>query len=538
MPMNKRFFLGCVALLALGISPRAQMPITLPKKVVLVPLDDRPVSTQLPQMLGNIGGVEVAIPPRELLGRFDRPGSPEGIMDWLSGPGGVRDSDAVIVSLDMVTCGGLIASRSSSTYYELAKRRLFRLWQIRQEAPQARFYVFSSIVRLAPTATKEAAPYRMLIQKWMELKEEAKRVPKADTKQRLASLEERIPSWELERSLAARRRMVRVSGDLMQIMGLKGFDLAAFGQDDASPMGIHLSEIDEIRASAKAFGADERVAFLQGIDQVASVLLARACSEVSGTRLGYSTSYSSLSAARQPAPYEAVPIEASLRQQIRAAGARLDPSSPLRLMVNTSATESEMSGFRAQLMSRLRSGQPTALADVNLGKAGTGDPRLAEGLMTSDVLPRLQGYAGWNTAANTMGTVLPMLQIHELARRAGVPLFIREARLKRVLFHRFVSDWLYHRYTRPLAYQLIDQLPNSAREELSPDQWLQVTKFVQEDLARRTQEAFSKTLEGEIFDSASGPARVDSLQDLRISLPWPRAYEVEVDFELGFSEVK
>lgn len=530
-------FCGAVALSCCPFA-MAQAPASLPKKVVLIPLDDRPVSTQLPKMLGDIGGVEVVLPPRELLGRFDRPGNPEGIMEWMSSPGGMPGSDAVIVSLDMVTCGGLIASRSSATHYELAKRRLFRLWQIRQEAPKAKFYVFSSIVRLAPTATREAAPYRMLIQRWMELKEEAKRLPKPETKKRLASLEERIPSWELERSLSARRRMVRLSGDLMQIMGLKGFDLAAFGQDDASPMGIHLSEIDEVRASAKIHGAEERVNFLQGIDQVASVLLARACSEVSGATLGFSTSYSSLMAARQPAPYEAVPIEASLRQQVRAAGARLDPSSPLRLMVNTAATESELSGFRTHLMTRLKSGQPTALADVNLGKAGTGDPRLVEGLMASDVLPRLQGYAGWNTAANSMGTVLPMLQIHELAKRADVPFFVREAKLRRVLFHRLVSDWLYHRYTRPLAYQMIDRIPNSAREELTADQWRQVSKFVHDDLSRRTQEAFSRTLEGEILEEGNWSAKLETLRDLRISLPWPRAYEVEVDFELGFSEVK
>lgn len=535
--MKIRTLLCGAFLLGYGSLAAAQSPISLPKRVVLIPLDDRPVSTQLPRMLGEIGGVEVVLPPRELLGRFDRPGSPERIMEWMSTPGGIPGADAVIVSLDMITCGGLIASRNSSTHYELAKRRLFRLWQIRQEAPQARFYVFSSIVRLAPTATKEAAPYRMLIQKWMELKEESKRQPKPDTKKRLASLEERIPSWELERSLTARRRMVRLSADLMQIMGLKGFDLAAFGQDDASPMGIHLSEIDEIKTSAAGYGAEERVNFLQGIDQVASVLLARACSEFSGTSLGFSTSYSSLMAARQPAPYEAVPIEASLRQQIRAAGARLDPSSPLRLMVNTSATESELSGFRSHLMTRLKSGQPTALADVNLGKGGTGDPRLVEGLMTSDVLPRLQGYAGWNTAANTMGTVLPMLQIHELAKKAEVPFFIREARLRRVLFHRLVSDWLFHRYTRPLAYQMIDQIPNSAREELTPDQWNLVSKFVQDDLSRRTMEAFARTLEGEVLEGADGPARLESLRELRISLPWPRAYEVEVDFELGYSEV-
>lgn len=528
-----RFVLGAVAL-AMTLGALAQ---GLPKRVILIPLDDRPASTQMPQMIGEVGGIEVVLPPKQLLGRFDKPGSPEALLDWLSSSSGMKQSDAVIVSLDMATCGGLIASRTSATPYELARRRLFRLWQIRQEALDVPFYVYSSLVRLAPTATKETAQWRHLIAKWAELKEQVKRTPTAANKRHLAQLEDRIPQWELDRYLTARRRMVRLSGDLMQIMGLGGFTLASFGQDDAVPVGIHLSEIDEIKKQAAAYSVSEKVTFLQGIDQVSSVLLARAAVDKTKADLAFSTSYSGLAAARRPAAYEAVAVEFSLRQQFRTAGARLDPASSMRLMVNTDASESEMSAFRQLLVNRTNQGLPTAVADVNLGKNGTGDPRLIETLMGADTLPRLNGYAGWNTAANTMGTVIPMAMIHELAKKESSPAFLLQARLKRILFHRLVSDWLYHRYTRPIAYQFIDSLPNAAREELTPAQLAQVTQVVKDDLAKRTYEAFNKTLEGEILEREGGPAQLRSIENLQITLPWPRAYEVEVDFTLGWTEV-
>lgn len=215
----------------------------------------------------------------------------------------------------------------------------------------------------------------------------------------------------------------------------------------------------------------------------------------------------------------------------------MDPSSRMRLMVNTDASASEMSAFRQLLINRTNQGLPTAVADVNLGKSGTGDPRLIETLMEPDTLPKLNGYAGWNTAANTMGTVLPMAMIHELAKREAAPAFLLQARLKRILFHRLVSDWLYHRYTRPVAYQFIDSLPNAAREELTPTQLAQVTQVVKDDLAKRTYEAFNRTLEGEILERETGPAQLRSIENLQITLPWPRAYEVEVDFTLGWTEV-
>ena len=35
--------------------------------IALVPLDDRPVTRQLPELLGRIAGVHMMLPPRELL---------------------------------------------------------------------------------------------------------------------------------------------------------------------------------------------------------------------------------------------------------------------------------------------------------------------------------------------------------------------------------------------------------------------------------------------------------------------------------------
>ena len=38
--------------------------------IAFVPMDDRPVTAELPVMLGRIAGVRVETPPRDLIGRF------------------------------------------------------------------------------------------------------------------------------------------------------------------------------------------------------------------------------------------------------------------------------------------------------------------------------------------------------------------------------------------------------------------------------------------------------------------------------------
>ncbi|MFQ3587915.1 MAG: DUF4127 family protein, partial [Fimbriimonadaceae bacterium] len=69
-------------------------------RVILIPLDSRPAAGHFAQMIARMAGVEVSMPPYELLGRFTQPGKPDEILTWL------RDQDfgdvvAVVLSTDI-----------------------------------------------------------------------------------------------------------------------------------------------------------------------------------------------------------------------------------------------------------------------------------------------------------------------------------------------------------------------------------------------------------------------------------------------------
>jgi hypothetical protein len=486
-------------------------------------------------MLGQIGGVQVDLPPREMLGRFDQPGNPEAILAWMREPGRLEEYDAAIVSFDMVMFGGLIASRSSATPYEVARRRLYSLWALRQDHKDTDFYGFSTIMRLAPTATRETASWRLLLARYAEVKELVKRRPSKEARNSLRVLESRLPSWEIERYEFTRRRNVRLADDVVQLTGLRAFRHVAFGQDDAAPMGPHLTEGERIAKMVRDNQAGSFVSFLQGIDQVSSVLLARAVLDRSGTRLTVRPDYSDGLARSRVALYESAPIETSFRQQVETAGAVMDNfRGDIVLGINTpNATPEQVSALMGRLSTRSRMGSPAALADINLGKTGTPDVRVVEALSQEGFLARLVGFAGWNTAANTMGTVVPAALIHEAARRAGVSPLERGLQMRRFMLHRLISDWEYHRFTRPLAYRMIDQILRASREELEPQQLMAVDGFVREDLGNRARAAFEQVLLGDVFPAEQGMVRVSNMKNLTIRLPWPRAYEVDVDFLLG-----
>ncbi|HXO17400.1 MAG TPA: DUF4127 family protein, partial [Candidatus Dormibacteraeota bacterium] len=78
--------------------------------IAFVPMDDRPVTSQLPVLLGRIAGVTVEVPPPALLGKFLDPGRSDALVAWLNRKTSRRPS-AFVVSTDMLAYGGLIASR-------------------------------------------------------------------------------------------------------------------------------------------------------------------------------------------------------------------------------------------------------------------------------------------------------------------------------------------------------------------------------------------------------------------------------------------
>jgi hypothetical protein len=131
--------------------------------IAFVPIDDRPVTYQLPVMLGRIAGVPVDAPPPGLLGRFLQAGRSDALIRWLNREGVDRRASAFVVSTDMLAYGGLTASRVPNASYADAEFRLREFAHLRERYPRAWIGAFGTIMRLAPTGipanTNFFAPY-------------------------------------------------------------------------------------------------------------------------------------------------------------------------------------------------------------------------------------------------------------------------------------------------------------------------------------------------------------------------------------------
>ena len=149
------------------------VPSLLLAAIAFVPMDDRPVTAQLPVMLGRIAGVTVSTPPPRDLGHYLTPGDADAVGRWLNQAGHDRRNAAFVVSSDMLAYGGLIASRAPGPSYADARSRLMQLGVTRSVRPDAFVGVFGTVMRLAPTGVPAGTNYFAAYPTWQYLQQYA-----------------------------------------------------------------------------------------------------------------------------------------------------------------------------------------------------------------------------------------------------------------------------------------------------------------------------------------------------------------------------
>jgi hypothetical protein len=178
--------------------------------------------------------------------------------------------------------------------------------------------------------------------------------------------------------------------------------------------------------------------------------------------------------------------------------------------------------FCRAVVAEIKRGKNVAIADVAFVNGS--DLILGMQLIQHAEISRLAAYGGWNTAGNTLGTVLAQAVIYTLAQKQGLATAKQKAHLE-FLFLRFLDDFCYQAIERSLC--MLEDLPAlnlSPTEERLPND---VAKVIEEKVAARLHTQ-AQILE-KIF-CADG--RVKSVDVTNIHLPWQRLFEIGFDVKV------
>jgi hypothetical protein len=521
--------LACSTALPVGGAGAATSRPAAIAPIAFVPLDDRPVTYQLPVMLGQIAGQRVETPPRPTIGTYLRPGDTDAIARWLRS-GATQNVSALVASSDMVAYGGLVASRAPGVATGEAFARLSDLATLKQSHAIPFVGVFATIMRLAPTGVPRLGPASDYyatgatvdaLQAYANLPDPPQ---SAEDLRKAQHLREIIGAKTLDAYLATRRRNLDVDQWALQLAAEGGFDRIVLGQDDAGPVGLHLKDVAALQRTARRFFLGDRASIEPGADELGMVMLARVFARNAGWKPTVSVAYSRPDGGAVVDHLEFVPIDATIGHIIDACGARrLESGADVELFVRVAGTsDADEGAFEDGIAAAVAAGRSVAVADLSFLEGGPGPEqrRLTDALIARGIAGKIDAFASWNTDANTVGTALPEALAAGAGRRTGG----YDARAHaQFMLDRYVDDYAFHQFVRPelnaeLRARGIDTtllLPEVARDAGHDN--------------RAALWPYALDLLPKIY-----PQYRDA--GLTITLPWDRTFETQIDVRLAPSD--
>jgi hypothetical protein len=501
-------------------------------KIALLPLDERPANTRYPAHVAAIAGASLVLPPQDALPDLRVPASRDDLTLWLKNE--AAQCDGIVASIDLLGYGGLIASRISHDSIDEVLQWITPLSELRSEHRPV--FAFNVIQRIsnANDATEEPAYWAQYgmrlyrLSREMDLQNEkgSERFKRSDSSDNSPAYTLAVQDW-----LTRRARNHAVNLAMLREAAMGKFDLLVIPSDDTSPIGLSARERKHLEFWRDALALTaltpvlslwegEKVLMYPGADDLGSAMVARMINHKRNHSPRVFVHFTDEAMADNIAPYEDRPIHQAVTTQVMAVGAqtvtRIDEAD-LVLVVSPPFERKERDPHpldfdcderRAYLLPAVqriaqwvREGRRVAIADVAFPNGA--EPAFVELLFEHVDIAKLAAFGGWNTAGNTLGSVLAC---------ACVPCDDDRAR-QIALAHHLLEDWGYQSVVRDDLRSWLSE--TFGQPVIPPDHLDEATAFTAawlEPIAQRIR-------------TAGLPCTVSHVRH-----PWRRTFEV--DFEL------
>ncbi len=305
-----------------------------------------------------------------------------------------------------------------------------------------------------------------------------------------------------------------------------------FPQDDSMRFGFPAMDQEEIRRRILTLGLTERAMMYPGSDEIALTLLCRLLLNHHGLLPKVYVKYLTDGARSLIPLYEGLPLSATTSYQLHAAGcvtadtcAEADivlletaPSGPMEEAWSQPSRSPSYFAERnfpemLSFIQRMRgAGKVVTVADN--AYANGGDLDLIRILDADDLLMDLQGYAGWNTNANTMGCAIAMGVCAFLYGEQGLfPDPASETQRRNFLISRYLEDACYQADVRQYVTEKIR--PLGFDYFFTGEEEGEVRDLILAELQIRIKTELSSL--------------ADRIQIRRLTLPWKRMFEIDLE---------
>ncbi|MBE6099138.1 MAG: DUF4127 family protein [Anaerovibrio sp.] len=518
-------------------------------KIVFIPQDNRPVSDEMPADTISKLGYELIIPPEELLGNRENLGDSDKLWEWLETNTTIfrkptkeekkknkskepvqafnPEIKAIVISSDSMIYGSLVGSRKHNIPENTLKKRTARFAQYKEKYPEAKLYVFASIMRTPSSGehsgTEEPEYYRRYgldIFRYTVLSDMADVQPLSSQEEKeRAFLQDLIPKEYIKDWLGRREKNYNINKELLKLAKSNVFERLVLGRDDNARWSQTHMESRHLKAFASELGV-EHVHNLAGLDEVGLLMLTRAVNDIRDSYPVVSSQYNWGNGQIIIPAYSDEPIDTTVKDHVQLIGGRYSETPDrvdLLLLVNTNSNGENMGAnwyingtnlrpgvkyFADMVQDALKKGYPVGIADVSFVNGS--DNALMEELNRRHLLYEVQSYSGWNTPTNSVGFALAQ---GVLARA------MKETDKNRLLTIRYMDDWAYQANVRQVVARQLSWFEgagvyNVLGENKSQIEW-RATSLLQ------------------LFAEKNLPQN-DFIKSLRLTSPWNRLFEARI----------
>ena len=507
-------------------------PIGQGKKILYIPIDNRPIILKQTVDVAEKLGYEVLVPPDEILGSRESVGDPEKLWDWLNeNAAGVN---AAVISTDAMLYGSLAGSRENDLTEEEILSRAKRFAAFKEKFPYVPIYAFATIMRTPRMGSaagvgrepKYYATYGTHIFRYTALKDKAE-IEKLTRKEQkeLAELEKSIPKEDLEDWFQRRARNHNALKYFADLAREYKFAYMLFGADDSSDYSQTHLESRHLAEYVKDMGK-AHCHVMSGADELGILMISRAVNRDIGEIPMVAVKYNAGKGPSTFPRYGNEPISESVDGAILAAGGfriNIDNRADFVVAVNTNYDGKTLEANLPGNFTTPRKGTKPfvkilkdlteknySVGVIDVAYANGADNALMDQMRINDLLFKIRAYGGWNTASNSSGFLIG----------SGILTRWMDNRdVEDLLLTRYFDDWVYQANVRRVVTDMLPKLPGTGAKASLDEKAAKVDALTSEMAIKFVAENIHLP-QGYL------------LRNIWFTHPWNRMYEAGVSFEL------
>lgn len=527
-------------------------------RLLVVPLDDRPANTYYPKKVGQAGGIQVILPPQNLINHRTASDTLDQLSDWILEHS--DDVDGFIISADMLTDGGLVDSRTGKQTTNGALQQLQIIKTLKEKHPTKPLYVYDTIQRLAPTVLKDGNLEKYnLVRDWAITYDEVINLNKTGLTTKLIQLETKIGSNLIDEYKQIRARNSTINATLIDWTKQGYIDYLVLGQDDANQTGLHRQEQENLIQKINSNNIQHKVSVFDGADEVDVILVSRFLSTLKNYQTSFKIHYLGVSGTEWTSPFDHYTLQTNIAKHVIAAGGIIASPSQLadiELYVNTPNTliknnnamgnrlatdfeaNDEVLQAVAEIKSQIANGKHVVFIDVE--KVNQANQAYGDAVIHDIGITNLLSYSAFNTAGNAVGIAIGHANSRFLYLEKGTetPKIDENAAKGHIefLLNSISSDHIYRNKVAPKTEWYVRYIGGNAWD-IGPMK-KSVLFFTNEQFNKEFDLLHSKVKGSKVVLSkkagTSDTTEIENFSIQKIDMPWNRLFEVEFDFGVNF----